>query len=337
MKHYKDFNIKNNNSFGLSCIISHYVEALNFNELQEALLISHKNHLPLIPLGEATNVILPVHWRCVGLKVAIKGIYIIEKKADYVILEVGSGENWHQFIKYCLKQEFYGLENLALIPGSAGATPIQNIGAYGVQIKDFLLSVKALEISSGNIYILSADECELSYRNSKFKNIWRDKFIITAIRLKLYTKPQINISYKSLKDELDGLKNISPLDVYKAVIKIRKSILPNPLIAGNVGSFFHNPTVSKRKFNQIKKSFSKAKGFLLEDGKVRIASAWLIEECGFNGYKKAKVGIAQEHSLCMINLGGAEQKGVIDLANKIKKSVAKKFNILLTIEPRIYL
>ena len=355
--------MKANNSFGLPCKVTHYVEICSVADLQDALIISHANDVLPIPLGEASNVILPRDWNCLCLKIAIPGVQILEKTKKDVLLEVMAGENWHRLTEYCVNNEFFGLENLALIPGSVGAAPIQNIGAYGRELKDFLVSVQAVEITSGAMYSFSASECELSYRSSKFKHQWRDKFIITSVTMKLSTEAKVNLTYERLRAELSREKNndslnvippnvpppnvpppnvpplndITPLDVFNAVVRLRKRTLPNPEVMGNVGSFFHNPTVSNEVFSKIKQEFPKVMGFALADNQVRLAAASLLEICGFKGYGYGKVSMSEQHALCMVNLGGAQQEDVIALADEIQAKVLSKFGISLTTEPRIYL
>ena len=344
--------MKTNNSFGLPCKVAHYAEICSVADLQDALVISHDNAGPPIPLGEASNVILPHDWNCLCLKIALRGVQVLEKTKEDVLLEVMAGENWHKLTEYCVNNGFFGLENLALIPGSVGAAPIQNIGAYGSELKDFLVSVQAVEITSGAMYSFSASECELSYRSSKFKHQWRDKFIITSVTMKLSTEAKVNLAYERLRAELSREKNIdslndtpldvtpiniTPLDVFNAVVRLRKGTLPNPEVMGNVGSFFHNPTVSNETFSKIKQEFSKVIGFTLADNQVRLAAASLLEICGFKGYGNGKVGMSEQHALCMVNLGGAQQDDVIALADEIQAKVLSKFDVSLTIEPRIYL
>ena len=354
--------MKANNSFRLPCKVAHYVEICSVDDLQDALVIAHANDVLPIPLGEASNVILPRDWNCLCLKIAIPGVQILEKTKKDVLLEVMAGENWHRLTEYCVNNGFFGLENLALIPGSVGAAPIQNIGAYGSELKDFLVSVQAVEITSGAMYSFSAGECELSYRSSKFKHQWRDKFIITSVIMKLSTEAKVNLTYERLRAELSREKNIpalditplnisslnisslnisslnvTPLDVFNAVVRLRKRALPNPEIMGNVGSFFHNPTVSNEIFSKIKQEFPKVMGFALADNQVRLAAASLLEICGFKGYGNGKVSMSEQHALCMVNLGGAQQEDVIALADEIQAKVLSKFDVSLTIEPRIYL
>ena len=282
------------------------------------------------------------------LKIAIRGVQVLEKTKNDVLLEVMAGENWHKLTEYCVNNGFFGLENLALIPGSVGAAPIQNIGAYGSELKDFLVSVQAVEITSGAMYSFSASECELSYRNSKFKHQWRDKFIITSVTMKLSTEAKVNLAYERLRAELSREKNIdslndtplndiTPLDVFNAIVRLRKGTLPNPEVMGNVGSFFHNPTVSNEIFSKLKQEFPKVIGFALADNQVRLAAASLLEICGFKGYGNGKVSMSEQHALCMVNLGGAQQDDVIALADEIQAKVLSKCDVSLTIEPRIYL
>lgn len=334
------------NTFNLSCEVEEFLLVKDQRQLADILAQANINKTLVVPIGEASNVILPAKWQCQCIQIGMEEVEVTEAaEDDEVLLRVGAGKNWHELVTYCVEKGYHGLENLALIPGKVGAAPIQNIGAYGAELKDFLVSVEVTEIETGSSYIIDATECELGYRTSKFKNSWRDKFIITHINLKLHKQPKVNISYASLQKRLsdkdDGdisAQDVYPQDVYNAVVSLRTEILPDPKVNGNVGSFFHNPVISAENFAEVKGKFSDIKGFDLGDGKVRVAAASLLETLGFKGYTKSDTSVAMspQHSLCMINLGEATQADVIGLANEIKAKVMDEMSIELTIEPRIY-
>lgn len=332
----KNFSLRQLNSFKLPCQAYHYASLHHAEELTPLLEECKTYQLPLVPLGEGTNVILPDTLNAICLHIKTKGMEIIEERKEHILLNIAAGENWHNLVRYCLKQSYFGLENLALIPGNVGAAPIQNIGAYGSEIKDFLVWLDAIAIDTGKKHKFEAAECNFAYRTSKFKTAWRDQFIILNICLKLKRKPQINLRYESLKTYLKqaGIRKPQAMDVFAAVCRLRDTQLPQE--QGNVGSFFHNPTIHNSHFAQLKQDFPALKGFALANDKVRIAAGSLIEICGWKGYANSKVGISKQHALCMINIGTATQKDVLALAEEINGSVQKKFNIALSIEPRIY-
>ena len=328
MDNYRDFTI--NNSFNLPCRVINYYKIERLADLSKILLKG--SDLPITVIGDATNVILPEKWQCLCLDINLKGIDVQPAKGNTYKLRVAAGENWHKLVKYCVDNSIHGLENLALIPGRVGAAPIQNIGAYGVELKDFLLSVEVIEIETATQYEISAEECSLSYRTSKFKREWRDKFIISHINLLLSGDTNIKTDYERLKDK--SLR--SPKDVFEAVVAIRSSLLPDPKVNGNVGSFFHNPIACKEHIDEVQKSYPEIKAFLIKDDKYRVAAGSLLEALGFKGYSNDGVAMSEQHSLCMINLGSASQQNVIAMAEDIQTQVKEKTGILLEIEPRVY-
>ncbi len=334
------------NSFGLVCNATNYMLITDSSELASALSESVKNKIPIIPIGEASNVILPSQWQCLCVSIGMDEIEITEEQ-DAVFLRVGAGRKWHDLVTYCVEKGFYGLENLALIPGKVGAAPIQNIGAYGTEISEFIRSVELVEIETGSSYKVDVTHCGLNYRTSKFKHEWKDKFIITHINLKLHKQPKVNVNYASLQEWLNennngviSLQDVSPQDVFNAVVSLRTKILPDPQVNGNVGSFFHNPVIDEKHFSDIKSKLKDIKGYKLdqgyESGKVRVAAASLLEALGFRGHKNNGVAMSPQHSLCMINLGGAHQEDVLALAEEIQQKVKEETSVELNLEPRIY-
>lgn len=341
MSHSKKIVVKKNssitNSFNLTCEAAEHLFVKDYYELGDALAKASMGKTPIIPIGEASNVILPAEWQCLCIQLGMEDIEV-EEQGDEVLLRVGAGKNWHALVTDCVKRGFHGLENLALIPGKVGAAPIQNIGAYGTEIQDLLVSVEIVEIETGSNYIVDAVNCGFGYRTSKFKNEWRDKFIITHINLKLHKHAKVNIKYASLQEWLGDKHtgDVSPQDVFNAVVALRKKILPDPQVNGNVGSFFHNPVISAEQFANINDKYKDIKGYKLDDDKVRVAAASLLDVLGFKGYQKNSLGMSPQHALCMINLGGATQADVLALASEIQEKVAEAMSVKLNIEPRIY-
>ncbi len=335
MQDCKYYTLKN--CFGLVSEATNYMQVVNSHELGDALARAATESIPVVPIGGASNVILPRKWQCLCIHIAMEDIEVTEQD-DAVLLRVGGGKNWHELVAHCVEQGFNGLENLALIPGTAGAAPIQNIGAYGTELQEFLVSVELVEIETGSRYTIDASSCGLAYRTSKFKHEWRDKFIITHINLKLHTQPKVNIKYESLRKSLQAKHHgdISPKDVFNEVVALRQKILPDPQVNGNVGSFFHNPVVSAEHFTRVQNKFKDIKGYELGDGQVRVAAASVLEALGFKGYQKNSVAMSSQHSLCMINLGNGTQEDVLALAAEIQAKVKDEVSIDLSIEPRIY-
>lgn len=333
MTYYKNYTL--NNSFKLNCKVTNYYHINNLAELSD-LLATHSIHkkLPLRVIGAASNVILPAQWQCLCVHIGCKGIETKQAEDNSYILRVAAGENWHQLVSHCVNNGLYGLENLALIPGNVGAAPIQNIGAYGVELKDFLLAVEAIEIETGTVYKIDAAECGLGYRQSKFKQEWLDKFIITHINLKLSGDPIIKADYDRLKSW--GKPINTPKDLFAAVVSIRSSLLPNPEVDGNIGSFFHNPVICEEHLQGIQRNYPPVKAYALSDNNFRLAAASLLESIGLRGYSKGGVAMSQQHPLCMINLGNAKQEEVVALAEEIQAKVKQLTDVSLSIEPRIY-
>ena len=258
----------------------------------------------------------------------INGIYITKENKHHVWVEVGAGEIWHDFVLWSVKNNFSGVENLALIPGSVGASPIQNIGAYGMEVKDTIKKVSFINIKTGSIKILKNDECNFSYRNSIFKKELKDKVVITKVTFKL-NKKDLNITkYGAIKSELEALKETpSSKSICKAVINIRTRKLPDPNKLGNSGSFFKNPIISLQKFKQLQKKFPQIIGYKESSDKIKVAAGWLIDKAGWKGYKKRNVGVYKNQALVLINHGNATGQEIINLAKEIQESIFKKFQI----------
>ena len=332
----KKFSLTQLNSLQLPCQASHYMEAEKNDDISYGLEYAAEHQLPLVPIGEATNVILPLVLNALCVHIKLKGIEVLRRQKEHITLKAAAGENWHSLVDYCITQGYFGLENMALIPGNVGAAPMQNIGAYGGEVKNFILSLEAIEISNGRIHRFNAEDCDFSYRSSKFQTSWRDKFIILAVFFRLNRQAKANFRYDTLHQELKriNIENPHPRDIFDAVCRLRRARLPSEV--GNVGSFFHNPSVDASHFNQLKKDFPTLKGFPLSDTKVRVAAGSLIEICGWKGHTDKQAGIYHKHALCLINRGGATKQDILKLARKILLDVKKKFSISLTIEPRIY-
>ena len=274
----------------------------------------------------------------VGFHIGIKGISIDREEKNVVYITVNAGENWHELVLWCVDNNYGGIENLSLIPGNVGTCPIQNIGAYGIEVKDTISKVEALEIETGKLVSFSNDECNFGYRNSIFKNEVKGKYIITSVSFKL-TKDthQLNTTYGAIDVELASKEIKSPTlkDVSDAVIAIRKSKLPDPKEIGNSGSFFKNPVVSKVKFLEVQKEYPTIPSYSVSDTEIKIPAGWLIEQAGFKGKRFGNYGVHEKQALVLVNYGNATGVEIYQLAEKIQKTILRKFGVALEIEVNV--
>ena len=328
--------LKEYNTFGVEVLANNFNKAENEDEILNFL--SENKNVPLI-LGGGSNILFKNNINKPILKIEIKGIEIIEENENTVYISVGAGENWNDFVKWTLVKNYGGIENLSLIPGNVGSAPIQNIGAYGVELKDVFQSCRAISIDNKILKTFNKEQCNFTYRSSIFKEKLKNKYIISRVTFKLSKiNHVINSEYKPLKDLLKIKGNLNPTiqDISKLVIKIRTNKLPDPKKIGNCGSFFKNPIISNSKFKNLNKYLSSVPNYKISENEVKIPAAWLIEECGFKGKNEGKTGTHKKHALVIVNNGGATGKEIYDFSQKIKKSVLKKFNILLEEEVDIF-
>lgn len=336
MEIFKDYSLLDHNTFRINSVASSAVVINSEKELTECLKsIKVKN---VFILGEGSNVLFVSDYInvCVIIN-RIKGIKVVEKNNDEVIVESGSGVLWDDLVKYCVKNNFGGIENLSLIPGTVGAAPIQNIGAYGQELKDHFDSLTAIEISSGKKIHLHKDECNFGYRDSIFKKELKNKVIVTSVRLKLKTNPKINIVYGTIAKELESLGILHPTieDVSNVIRKIRTEKLPDPKLYGNAGSFFKNPITTKDHYESLKKDFPDIVGYPENENHIKIPAAYLIDKCGLKDYKVGNVGTYPTQPLVIVNYGNAAGKEVFDFAQMIKQKVFEIFHVQLQEEVNI--
>ncbi|PIE39164.1 MAG: UDP-N-acetylenolpyruvoylglucosamine reductase [Gammaproteobacteria bacterium] len=326
------------NTLALNACAALYGEAKKEQDIVDAIALAKAKQLPLIPLGEGSNVVFArakVH--ALVLKIALRGVRVLKENEDSVLLRVAAGENWHQLVCDTVAKHWYGLENLALIPGLVGAAPVQNIGAYGVEVKQFIDTVHGLCINSQQRLSFSRDDCEFAYRSSVFKGALQDKIIITAVDFKLTKRARAKTHYPALAHFLkqQGIDNPSPQNVLDAVISIRRQRLPDPNQTPNAGSFFHNPVVDKATAQALLQGDPNMPQYPAGDG-VKLAAAYLIEQCGFKGKLANGVGVHPQHALVLINPGGAGGETLLAFANEIQRVVLERYGVALTIEPRVY-
>ncbi len=333
MEIVKDYDLSELNTFGIKAKARFFVEIkneLDFNELLKTR--EYKDNQKLF-LGGGSNVLFTKDFEGIVILNKLKGIEIIREDSNNVLVKAQSGEKWHDLVLFAVKKEYWGIENLSLVPGTVGAAPVQNIGAYGVELKDTIESVEFFDLESGEKKNLSRDECKFGYRDSIFKNELKGKVFILAVTFKLSKIPNLNVTYKVLKDYLEKNKiEIQKVkDISDVVIAIRQSKLPDPKILGNAGSFFKNVYVSKKNLEKIKEKYPNV-SFFEEAGVIKIPAGWLIEECGWKGKRLGNVGVHDKQALVLINYGGATGEEIKDLALQIIASVFDKFGLKLTPE-----
>ena len=328
------FTLKNLNTFGIEAHCQNLIEIKSIAQLKE--IVPTLKNTPLV-LGGGSNILFTQDVEQDILYNTLKGIQLLEEKDESVFIKVFSGENWHQFVEWSLSKGFYGIENLSLIPGSCGAAPIQNIGAYGVELKDVVDSVEVVDFEEGKTQTFTKTECKFGYRDSIFKNELKSKVFITSINLKLSKNPTlIRSEYGSIKEELlkQGITNPTPIDISKTVIKIRQSKLPDPKNLGNAGSFFKNPVLSLEEFNLIR--HHDMPYYPQADGNVKVPAAWLIEKSGWKGYRRGDAGCHYNQALVLVNYGKASGSDILNLARDIQTDIMEKYGITLQPEVNIW-
>jgi len=330
--------LRASNTLSLEALARAYTEVSDLAALREALAWARDSGLPVVPLGEGSNVVFAGDVDALVIRQQMRGIDVLSDSDGAVRLRVAAGENWHGFVTWCLQQGFHGLENLALIPGTVGAAPVQNIGAYGVELKPFLDAVHCLRVDDGAALTLSREECGFAYRDSVFKHALRDAVVITAVDLCLHREPRTEAGYPSLAARLveADIDDPAPRDVYDAVVAIRSSRLPDPQREPNAGSFFKNPQLTKGEARRLQDRFPGMPAFQQPDGTVRVPAAWMIEHCGFRGAHRKGVGVHSEHALVLVNHSGGEGAELLALAAEIENAVHDTFGIRLVMEPRVY-
>lgn len=333
----ENISLKEYNTFRIEAKAKYFA---SFTTLEELILLLNDNQLQrqnsTLILGGGSNILLTKDFDGLVLKNEIGGINIIQEDEEHVYIKVGAGENWHQFVMNCIENGHAGVENLALIPGSVGASPMQNIGAYAVEVKDVFHELEAYHIKVNQVHIFSKGDCHFGYRESVFKNKFKNQYVITSVTYKLNKTPKFNISYGAINEELErlGVKELSLKAVAQAVIIIRTSKLPDWRTIGNAGSFFKNPQVSKHQFYELKQIFPGIVGYPQSEN-IKLAAGWLIEQCGWKGYRNVDAGCYEKQALVLVNYGNASGVEIFDLSEQIIHSVNKKFGLTLEREVNI--
>ena len=336
MQIQENISLKPYNSFGIDASARYFASVKDIDEITE-ILTQHSQQSTLV-LGGGSNILFTRNFDGLVLKNDIKGIQVIHEDHEYVYVKTGAGENWHQFVLYCIERNWAGVENLSLIPGNVGASPMQNIGAYGVEADDVFWDLEAYHVKEKKLVTFTRSDCEFGYRDSVFKNKYKDQFIILNVTFQLRKKPRFKTSYGAIEEELArmGVKALTIKAISDAVINIRSSKLPDPKEIGNAGSFFKNPSISKEQFNLLKEKFENIIGHENINGTVKLAAGWLIEQCGWKGYRKDDAGCHAKQALVLVNYGYAKGIDIYKLSEEILQSVKEKFNIILEREVNIF-
>ncbi len=308
------------------------------DELLAALEWARTQQLPVLVLGEGSNVVFAGDINGLVVRQESRGIHVLESEASHVSLRVGAGENWHELVQWTLNRGYYGLQNLALIPGTVGAAPIQNIGAYGVELQSALLHVHAKRIADNQHVTLDHAACAFGYRDSIFKHDLKDQLAITAIDLQLSLRPDVTITYPALANffQENPVIQPTPQTVFDAVVRIRRSKLPDPTREPNAGSFFKNPVVEEQIAKKLRHKYPEIPNYSQLDGSQKLSAAWLIDHCGWKGFRRDNLGVHWQHALVLVNYGNNCGQQLLTLANDIAASVYGKFGVHLEIEPAVY-
>ncbi|MEW5842817.1 MAG: UDP-N-acetylmuramate dehydrogenase [Bacteroidota bacterium] len=333
----ENFSLKNFNTFKIDVNARFYAELESAEQIFELTSQKEFQNLPVLFLGEGSNILFTKNYDGIVVRLISKGIKVVDENSEFIFVNAQAGELWDDLVTFCVDKEYYGIENLSLIPGTVGAAPIQNIGAYGVELKDVFDSLEGFNLDDQQKIILNNNQCAFGYRNSIFKNALKNKFLIANVTLKLKKEKSFNLNYRAFQEFIQKKKSteITIKEVSDLVKRIRMSKLPDPSKLGNAGSFFKNPEVDKKKFAELKKSFSDLVFFKVDEHSYKIPAGWLIEKCGFKGKKSGKVGTHNKQSLVIVNLGSADGIEIVNFAEQIVQAVHTKFGIKLTPEVNI--
>ena len=331
-----NFSLKKHNTFGIEAKAKQFVAVHSVEDLKTVLVENQSQ--PKFILGGGSNMLLTQDIQALVIHIDLKGIKVLKEDDNFVWVESQAGENWHEFVLWTIDQNFGGLENMSLIPGNVGTTPVQNIGAYGTEIKDTFVSCDAMNIATQEMKTFTKDDCHFGYRESIFKHEAKDQFIITSVVFKL-TKHihKINISYGDITKELEKQNVITPTlkDISNAVIAIRQSKLPDPKELGNSGSFFKNPIISKEQFEKARALHPEMPHYVISETEVKVPAGWLIEKAGFKGKRFGDAGIHKNQALVLVNYGNATGQEILNVSRDIQATILKEFGIVIEAEVNV--
>jgi UDP-N-acetylmuramate dehydrogenase len=333
----ENISLKHLNTFGIEAVAKFYVEINSIEDFLELIKTEEYRNSKRLIIGGGSNILFTKDVDGLVIKNQLKGIHIVKESGDDVEVKVAAGEVWHEFVMWCIDHHLAGMENLSLIPGCVGASPMQNIGAYGVEIKDMFVSLEAYDLNSGEAKVFHKSECHFGYRESVFKHEYKDRYIITSVTYRLSRKPHFHTSYGAIGSELEkmGVKDLSIDAISQAVINIRSSKLPDPKKIGNAGSFFKNPEVNSSTYHDLKAKFPDLVAYPLENGNYKLAAGWLIEQSGLKGYTQGEAGVHDKQALVLINKGHAKGKDIFNLSEHVLQTVFAKFGVKLEREVNI--
>jgi UDP-N-acetylmuramate dehydrogenase len=328
----ENYSLKNHNTFAIDARARYYAAPLSVEELMGLLGIPELRSLKKLIIGQGSNMLFTMDFEGLVIHPSMLGKSIISNDGRDVIVKSGAGENWDGFVQWTVENSFAGLENLSSIPGDVGACPVQNIGAYGVEVGDLIEKIEAIKIENGKTRLFSGKECKFAYRESVFKKELKDQYIICSVFFKLSTCSNFNINYGALKDELSKFDIISLSTIRQAIVNIRGSKLPDPKNLPNAGSFFKNPSISKTHADELKAKYPGIVHFANPDGSVKLAAAWLIDYLGWKGKINNHAGVHEKQALVLVNVGNATGNDILELARAIKSSVLEEFGVDLEFE-----
>ncbi len=335
IKIHRNYSLKNNTTFGVDIVSSWFSEAAKPEDLEFAVKYASERSWQIMIIGEGSNLLFAEPYNGLVIRPLIKGIKKIDESDSEILVKVGAGENWDSFVEYCVKQGWYGPENLSLIPGSVGAAPVQNIGAYGREAKDIIEYVEVLNIDGMQSEILSNSACEFGYRDSIFKHGLNQRYIVTGVMFRLQKKGELQLDYGNVKEEFlkSGRQDLTGLR--DTIISIRKEKLPDPSLTGNAGSFFKNPVIPVRHYQKLKQAYEMIPGYPAGKNSMKVPAAWLIENAGFKGVREGDTGTWPNQPLVIVNYGNATGKEIFSFSEKIRNGVEEKFQINLEREVSI--
>ncbi len=332
----QNVSLKPYNTFGIDAIATHFAIVRTDDDFKELIKSEVFRENKMLILGGGSNLLFTTDFDGLVVKNEIKGIEVLEDEGDYVVVKSGAGEQWHTLVLYSLENGLNGIENLSLIPGTVGAAPIQNIGAYGVEIQNVFLELQGMDTVTGERRTYNKEDCQFGYRDSIFKKKLKGKIFIVSVTLRLSKKSLLNTSYGAIKEILDSWEIATPTatDVSRAVISIRQSKLPDPAKIGNAGSFFKNPIITSEVFKTLKEKWTRLPGYT-DANQIKVPVAWLIENCGWKGKKIGDIGVHEKQALVLVNYGNGDGKAIVNLAQEIRVSIKKTFDIDLIPEVNI--
>ena len=329
---HENYALKPYNTFGIEANANYFFEFETIDEIQSFLKVHPLNNISFHILGGGSNILFAGDYEGIIIHPNIKGIEIVEENDDSVLVKAGANEDWDEFVDWAVTRGFGGIENLSHIPGVVGAVPVQNIGAYGVEACQVIEKLDAISIESNKQVEFQNFHCEFNYRDSVFKKIYKNLFVITHVYFRLSKKPEFNIEYGAINKELENYDEVNLKNIREVIIKIRESKLPDPKVIGNAGSFFKNPVVETQFAEKLLAKYPDCPNYEVDNTNTKLAAGWLIEQCGWKGKQVGQAGVHKDQALVLVNLGNAKGSEILQLANDIKKSVLLEYGVLLELE-----